>query len=103
MKQDNFKINIAVCIILLVFIISILIFSNKSNNETDKDNNLTKNYCSYENRKGSSCIQLYQPVCGWFNESTECIKYPCAQTYSNSCFACQDEKVDYWIDRECQN
>jgi len=59
-----------------------------------------KFYCSDE-RDGKFCIQLYAPVCGWYNESIKCIKYPCAETYNNGCFACIDEKVDYYTKGEC--
>lgn len=68
----------------------------------DKNKSLDKNYCTSESRKGDVCITLYEPVCGWFDpEKIQCIKYPCAETFSNSCFACLDEKVLYWTDGEC--
>ncbi len=68
-----------------------------SQNET-----LKENYCTPEQRIGDVCIELYQPVCGWFDsEKIQCIKYPCAQTFSNSCFACIDNKVLYWTEGEC--
>jgi len=61
-----------------------------------------KNYCQEESREGGYCIEVYQPVCGWVDsKKIQCIKYPCAQEYSNSCFACQDEKVEYWTEGEC--
>jgi hypothetical protein len=48
------------------------------------------------------CLQIYRPACGWFDpESIQCIRYPCAATYSNSCVACADEKVLYWTDGPC--
>jgi hypothetical protein len=65
------------------------------------DENLTKNYCTQEQRNADACIEIYQPVCGWNNENIQCIRYPCAQTYSNSCFACIDENVAYWTEGEC--
>src|SRR3989338_6030712 len=56
-----------------------------------------KNYCSPEDRKADFCTQIYAPVCGWFDPAQiQCIRYPCAQTFSNTCFACMDEKVLYW-------
>lgn len=59
-------------------------------------------YCTEESRTGDACIELYAPVCGWNNpEKIQCIKYPCAETYSNSCFACLDEKVEYYTEGEC--
>lgn len=62
----------------------------------------TKNYCTPEQKKADICIQLYNPVCGWLDpEKIQCIKYPCANTFSNSCFACIDENVLYWTEGEC--
>jgi len=37
------------------------------------------------------CMTLYNPVCG----------YPAKETFSNSCFACQNPGVLYWIEGEC--
>jgi len=61
-----------------------------------------KNYCAEESRNSEVCTFLYDPVCGWFSEETQCVKYPCAQTYSNSCVACLDEKVLYWTQGKCE-
>lgn len=58
--------------------------------------------CSGESRKAEACIEIYQPVCGWNDpEKIRCIKFPCANTYSNSCFACMDENVLYYTEGEC--
>ncbi len=63
---------------------------------------LEESYCTPEQKKAEVCIQIYDPVCGWFDpEKIQCIKYPCAQTFSNSCHACADEKVLYWTEGEC--
>lgn len=62
------------------------------------------NYCesSDENsQEVNACIDLYQPVCGWFNPTINCFRYPCAQTFSNSCYACANSNVLYWIEGEC--
>ena len=59
------------------------------------------NYCTAKSRNADFCIELYKPVCGWFNQSIQCIKYPCAATYSNECFACMDPRVEYWTEGEC--
>ena len=60
------------------------------------------NYCTSEQRAADVCYDLYMPVCGWFDGAKiQCIKYPCAQVYSNDCFACKDDKVLYWTDGEC--
>jgi len=57
--------------------------------------------CGAESRGAQYCTQNYDPVCGWFSEDIQCVQYPCASTYSNSCSACIDEKVDYWTEGEC--
>ena len=51
-----------------------------------------KVYCKEEQRKAEACIEIYQPVCG----------FPLNKTFSNSCFACMDEQVEYHIQGECQ-
>jgi len=61
-----------------------------------------RNYCMAEQRRAEYCIMIYAPVCGWFDpEKIQCFAYPCADTYSNSCFACMDENVLYWTAGEC--
>lgn len=48
------------------------------------------------------CTKDYRPACGWFDPAKiQCIKYPCAQTFSNSCTACSDEKVISWSEGDC--
>lgn len=61
-----------------------------------------KNYCTEESRNADACITLYQPVCGYFDPAKiTCIKFPCAETYSNSCVACVDANVEYWVEGKC--
>jgi len=68
----------------------------------NQNESMKQNYCTPQQRQGDMCIELYQPVCGWFDPAEiQCIRHPCAQTYSNSCFACHDEKVLYWTEGEC--
>jgi hypothetical protein len=69
----------------------------QSNQSVEKE----KHYCSPESRNAEVCTMEYRPVCGWFNQSIKCFRYPCAATYSNPCFACADKKVDYWTEGEC--
>ena|SRR3989338_3074651 len=58
--------------------------------------------CLPEERNVGACDTVYAPVCGYFDPSKiQCIKAPCAQTYSNGCVACDDEKVLSWIEGEC--
>jgi hypothetical protein len=59
-------------------------------------------FCTEDQRGVGACITLYDPVCGWNDpEKIQCITFPCASTYSNSCFACQDENVLYYTKGEC--
>ncbi len=51
-----------------------------------------KNHCTLEQKNAEACISLYDPVCG----------YPTKQTFSNSCMACMNSKVNYWIKGECE-
>ena len=61
-----------------------------------------KNYCTPKQKNAQVCSEIYVPVCGWFDSSRiQCIKYPCASTYSNRCIACQNPDVSYWTYGEC--
>lgn len=66
-----------------------------------EDGDKIKIYCKKEQRNADGCIEIYQPVCGWSNENIKCLKYPCASTYSNYCFACVNEDVEYYTSGEC--
>lgn len=67
-----------------------------------EESNSEQQFCTPESRQADACIELYDLVCGWNDpEKIQCIKYPCAQTFSNRCFACMDEKVLYWTEGEC--
>ncbi|HEB47290.1 MAG TPA: hypothetical protein ENI22_02365 [Candidatus Pacearchaeota archaeon] len=58
--------------------------------------------CTDESRNADACIEIYQPVCGWFDSGkVVCVKYPCAVTFSNSCFACMDKTILYYTEGEC--
>jgi len=47
-------------------------------------------YCSKESRGSDLCLYLYDPVCSDKNK-----------TFSNSCVACQDTDVEYYINGGC--
>jgi hypothetical protein len=53
-----------------------------------------KNYCTPESRQADMCIQVHNPVCGWFADGG-------SETYYNSCRACMEDTVEYWIEGEC--
>ncbi len=68
-------------------------------NQTFKE--IIENFCIQED-VGDLCTTLYDPVCGFIE--VQCVTTPCypiPQTYSNSCFACQNENVLYWVPGEC--
>ena len=66
------------------------------------DVDFEQHFCEPESRNVDACIEIYQPVCGWSDpEKIVCVTFPCASTFSNSCFACQDENVLYWTEGEC--
>lgn len=84
---------IAIIIILAILLISIVyVKTNKSQGS----------FCTPESRKAEFCTENYNPVCGWNDpEKIQCIRYPCAQTYSNNCNACKNENVAYWTTGVC--
>ena len=57
--------------------------------------------CTEKERNTEVCPEYYSATCGWFNQSIKCLKYPCAQTFSNPCFACADPKVEYYTVGDC--
>jgi len=99
-KKNKYKISIVVILLLIlaIFVISEIFF--KSQNGTTKT---TKEvYCNAESRTADVCTEIFSPVCGWFDsKKIQCIKYPCAQTFSNSCFVCIDKRVEYYTEGEC--
>ncbi|MBI3623460.1 hypothetical protein HY212_05280 [Candidatus Pacearchaeota archaeon] len=82
-------------IILLAFIASLAINANKNQNFPSGHD------CTPSSRNADACITIYKPVCGWFSDNIQCIKYPCAQTYSNSCEACKNSDVSHYTEGEC--
>jgi hypothetical protein len=80
------KINIIIIIIILIFSLGCQNISDDLNN----NNNLNIYYCSDEDKNADSCSFDYNPVCG-NNEIT----------YSNSCFACSSNEIEFWIYGEC--
>lgn len=59
-------------------------------------------YCGQEEPRVEVCAEIYQPVCASVN--VECITEPCdpvQETFSNSCFACMNERVEWYLPWEC--
>ena len=99
MTKRNYTMALILLILVLILIVigGYFFFENKK----DGDLNEERRYCSNISREGRFCTQEYAPVCGWVNSEIKCIKWPCAMTFSNGCFACLDEKVEYYTDGEC--
>lgn len=60
-------------------------------------------FCTPESRSVDACIEIYQPVCGF--TQVECITAPCdpvPETYSNSCFACSNDRVISYTNGACE-
>jgi hypothetical protein len=58
--------------------------------------------CAPESRLAEACIELYAPVCGAVQ--VECVTTPCdpvPETFSNSCFACANERVISYTNGAC--
>ena len=58
--------------------------------------------CTAEQKKAEACIELYAPVCG--DVQVECVAAPCnpvKQTFSNSCFACAEDRVISYTEGSC--
>jgi|TARA_Y100000310_G_C20634344_1_gene790388 hypothetical protein len=90
-------------VIVVIVILSILAWQVLRNSEINENGvpEEDKNYCPEESRGADVCIAVYDPVCGWSGPEIKCLVYPCAQTFSNSCFACIDENVLFWTRGEC--
>jgi hypothetical protein len=88
-------------IVLVVIVVAGIVYALYPTQPGDGPDE-ARNYCTPEQRQAEACIEIYQPVCGWFDgEKIQCFAYPCAQTFSNFCFACMDENVLYWTEGEC--
>ena len=52
-------------------------------------------FCTPTDRESDACIMIYAPVCTYDSEGNQ------ISTYGNSCVACSDELVSYYIEGEC--
>ncbi|MBX4196389.1 hypothetical protein KW805_02260 [Candidatus Pacearchaeota archaeon] len=94
------KVSLVILVLVLVAAITLVFVFKGIGKEQPGDT--SKHYCSLESRENDFCTQDYAPVCGWYDpQQIQCIKYPCAQTFSNQCFSCLDTRVAYWTQGEC--
>jgi hypothetical protein len=54
-----------------------------------------------EEERGIECDGVYKPVCGWSGENVNCLVYPCANNYENSCRACNNRDVEKYTFGKC--
>jgi hypothetical protein len=98
MEKKKGKIVFSIVLMLIILISLYFLFSEKGQNGITE-----KSYCSISQRNADFCTEVYMPVCGFVR--VECITTPCnlqPQTFSNECFACQNERVEYYTDGECK-
>ena len=86
-NKKTLKIWIVAGVILLLALAGLIIFL--LGDKISEDN---KNYCTEDSRNYDFCAEFYEPVCG----------YPLQKTYSNSCFACLDMGIEFYINGECE-
>ncbi|MFA5856180.1 MAG: Kazal-type serine protease inhibitor domain-containing protein [Candidatus Pacearchaeota archaeon] len=82
-------------------------YSNECVMNGNKVNKLKDGACEKIDNKAHLCSNntlgcTTTNVCGWFNpQQIQCLKYPCANNYDNSCSACSNENVLYWTYGTC--
>lgn len=101
MNKDTFIWTVIGIVIISLGIWAINNYVGDKNTNIDEEANETVVYCDPQSREGEFCTKVYSPVCGWFNKTIQCIKYPCAQNYGNSCEACHNPGVEYYTSGEC--
>lgn len=97
-------IGLAAGIVLVVvgLIVAVVLIANaNSSTSAPPPPSSNKVYCTAESRGVGACTMEHAPVCGWNDETVQCVTYPCAQTYSNKCMACTNEHVAYYTQGEC--
>lgn len=91
-------------VIIIVALLGIFVFGFFGMNEDNDDvpGDEERFYCDSEfPERPDVCIEIYDPVCGWFGENIKCLTYPCAETFSNSCFSCSNGDVEYYTPGVC--
>ncbi len=83
----RFKKTWSVVLIIIVFMLLWM-----AAEQSYKQENQGKIYCIEAQRQADSCIEIYQPVCG----------FPSGQPFSNYCFACVNQTIEYYLEGECE-
>ena len=94
-KQKSLLIGIIFILILIFFILFVKFFPEKEDAEEKE-----KKFCDEESRNADVCITIYEPVCGYYTLN-DCSDFTCKKTFSNSCFACIDKNVLFYVKGEC--
>lgn len=67
------------------------------------DEEASVSYCGPRSSEEVMCIEIYAPVCA--QVQVECVTTPCdpvPQTFSNSCFACANDRVVSYTEGACK-
>ncbi len=89
---------IKIVLLILIYIICFSLSLEKGlrRYKIEKD----KNYCPF--RRPVLCPKNLDPVCAFYFKRTVHMKKRCSSfTAPNSCFACLDREVQYWIQGQC--
>lgn len=97
-KDKKFSICLIIIMLVLVAVVLVLFFLRQVPDEPPK-HELRKFYCLPEDREADVCAADYAPVCGFSSEN--CVEEDCRRTYGNSCHACSNENVSYYVQGEC--
>lgn len=98
MKKKTIVIIVSIVLLFLIGYLLLVLYLQEAYS-VEEENRI---YCDDSQRNVDACIELYQPVCA--SVQVECITAPCdpvQETFSNSCFACMNERVVSYVDGEC--
>lgn len=95
----NSKYSIQLTLIALMCFISQV---NKINSLFLAEEQTLPYKCSDSDRKKDCSGSTERTVCGWFNDTIKCFRYPCAVTAKSVCEACNNENVAEVTDKDCE-
>jgi len=84
--------------VLIVLLLALLIFTHFLTDNVPSEPQ--KFFCTTESRN-AVCNDVGDRVCGWFNQSVKCLKYPCAINFNLRCEACKNTAVEYYTFGAC--